>query len=80
MNYKFWLDTSGVSFLFWLLWALALFAGFAFYSGAFYLTLRDNLPRNVKVKSGTWLFLFTLYFFEVAVMSGSPFLFPLLIL
>ena len=92
MNVRYWLDTEGVMYLFWLLFVLASFVGLVFYHYAFYLTMRDNLPRMVKTKNSVWcaeryrvlvrfvstltisfvarLFLFTLYYFEIAVLAG----------
>lgn len=49
MNYETWLDSDGLMFLFWLLFTLFSWIGVIFYHYAFYLTMRDNLPRMVKV-------------------------------
>lgn len=70
MYYQYWLDSDGVMFLFWLIFTIFSFFMLAFYHIAFYLTMRDNLPRMVKTKNSVWLFLFTLYYFEIAVLAG----------
>jgi hypothetical protein len=70
MFYPYWLDANGIMYIFWLLFTLASVGGFVYYHIAFYLTMRDNLPRMVKTKNSVWLFLFTLYYFEIAVLAG----------
>lgn len=57
------------STLLWLVGALPLFALTIYYNAAFYLTVRDNLPRVVKTKNTTWTLLFTLFYFEVGVLA-----------
>lgn len=69
-NYPYLLDSSGIFWMFWFITVLAFFAGLVHYSVAFYLTLRDNIPRMVKTKNTVWLFVFTLVFFEGLVMAG----------
>eukprot|EP01124_Arcella_intermedia_P025759 TRINITY_DN4683_c0_g1_i1.p1 TRINITY_DN4683_c0_g1~~TRINITY_DN4683_c0_g1_i1.p1 ORF type:complete len:180 (-),score=21.88 TRINITY_DN4683_c0_g1_i1:71-610(-) len=47
-----------------------LFLALAHYITAFFLSLRDNVPRFVKTKNNVGLFLFTLVFFEASVMAA----------
>jgi hypothetical protein len=70
MNYLYWLESEGLLFFFWLLFTVASWLALFYYHYAFYLTMRDNLPRMVKTKNSVWLFLFTLYYFEIAVLAG----------
>lgn len=43
--------------------------GFIYFGAAFYITLKDNLPRMVRDKNNLGLFLFTLLTFESIVMA-----------
>eukprot|EP01128_Nolandella_sp_AFSM9_P002544 TRINITY_DN1290_c0_g1_i2.p1 TRINITY_DN1290_c0_g1~~TRINITY_DN1290_c0_g1_i2.p1 ORF type:complete len:165 (-),score=8.29 TRINITY_DN1290_c0_g1_i2:85-579(-) len=69
-NYSWLLDSEGIFYVFWLVLVLLFLVGLVYYTVAFYLTLRDNIPRMVKTKNTVWLFVFTLVFFEGLVMTG----------
>ena len=61
-DYLLW-DIFGI---FWLVFSWILYL---YFLRAFYVTLRDNIPRFVQKKYQPGLFSFTLMFFEVFVMS-----------
>eukprot|EP01130_Rhizamoeba_saxonica_P010605 TRINITY_DN4362_c0_g1_i1.p1 TRINITY_DN4362_c0_g1~~TRINITY_DN4362_c0_g1_i1.p1 ORF type:complete len:182 (+),score=5.62 TRINITY_DN4362_c0_g1_i1:49-594(+) len=67
--YNYWWDTEGFfSTAFWGLFSIFSFLSMVYFTVAFYLSIRDNLPRLVKLKHSMGLFLFTLLFFEGLVM------------
>lgn len=69
-SYDFWLEqTTGYTFIIFLTLVIVFFLCLIFFVFAFYITVRDNLPRLVKTKNTPGLFAYTLVFFEALVLQ-----------
>jgi hypothetical protein len=67
--WRWMLNTRGFFFLVFLVWELLSWVAYIYFSLAFYLSVRDNLPKMVSTKNTVGLFIFTIVFFETVVMA-----------
>eukprot|EP01125_Pyxidicula_operculata_P001017 TRINITY_DN108_c3_g1_i3.p1 TRINITY_DN108_c3_g1~~TRINITY_DN108_c3_g1_i3.p1 ORF type:complete len:209 (-),score=10.04 TRINITY_DN108_c3_g1_i3:33-659(-) len=66
---NYWLDTTGFSWIFSIFMVVFFWIVFLYILAAFFISVKDNVPRMVKTKHTIGLFLYTLLFFESLVMS-----------
>lgn len=67
-------DTHGLYRFVCYLWNFFWLLAAPYFGYAFFLSLKDNIPKMVTTKNAVGLFMFTLLFFESAILSGLFFI------
>lgn len=63
-------ETTGLYKLICYLWNFFWLIASPYFGYAFFLSLKDNIPKMVTTKNAVGLFMFTLLFFEAAILCG----------
>lgn len=67
-------ETTGLFRMVCYLWNFFWLLAAPYYGVAFFLSLKDNIPKMVTTKNAVGLFMFTLLFFESAILFGLFFI------
>jgi hypothetical protein len=67
-------ETTGLFKFICYLWNLFWLVASPYFGYAFFLSLKDNIPKMVTTKNAVGLFMFTLLFFESAILCGLFFI------